>query len=252
MRTPGQLSSSLATSSTKAEGSGTGPSYGTLAPVPPDPSRHLAFIGFMGAGKSTMAELVAQRLGRPWFDTDHIIVDRCGRSIPELFAAGEEPRFRALEKQVIAELLAAPPAVLSLGGGALEDADTRSEVFERAFVVWLDVPWMQPLTHRSRVMSTPVPIAVKWPLFVPRVLNKPTRCAPLQMMATSDVLVFVRAVDDPAPPSPAVYALQGPAGELFTSVSRVTGLRKAGLVKAEPSKLWQTPPAQPLPRKVVS
>jgi shikimate kinase len=122
--------------------------------VPPDPTRHLAFIGFMGAGKSTMAELVAQRLGRPWFDTDHIIVDRCGRSIPELFAAGEEPRFRALEKQVIAELLAAPPAVLSLGGGALEDADTRSEVFERACVVWLEVPWGDVRAELPALMQT--------------------------------------------------------------------------------------------------
>jgi shikimate kinase len=109
--------------------------------VPPDPSRHLVFVGFMGAGKSTTAELVAHRLGRPWFDIDHVIVDRCGRSIPQLFAAGEEPRFRSLEKQVIAELLAAPPAVLSLGGGALEDPDTRALVFERAFVVWLEVDW---------------------------------------------------------------------------------------------------------------
>lgn len=109
--------------------------------MPADPTGHIAFVGFMGAGKSTTAALVAGRLGRPWFDTDHVLVDRCGRSIPELFAAGGEARFRALEKEVIAELLAGPPAVLSLGGGALENGDTGALVLERAFVVWLEVSW---------------------------------------------------------------------------------------------------------------
>jgi shikimate kinase len=122
--------------------------------VSPDPSGHLAFVGFMGAGKSTTAELVAQRLGRPWFDTDQVIVDRSGRSIPELFAAGEQVRFRAMEKQLIAELLAAPPAVLSLGGGALEDADTRALLFERAFVICLDVPWSEVRAELPVLMQT--------------------------------------------------------------------------------------------------
>jgi shikimate kinase len=104
-------------------------------------SRHIAFVGFMGAGKSTMADLTARRLGRTWFDTDEVVVERCGRSIPELFAAGEQDLFRALEKQVIAELLVGEPAVLSLGGGALEDPDTRTVLFDRAFVVNLAVSW---------------------------------------------------------------------------------------------------------------
>lgn len=117
-------------------------------------SRHIAFIGFMGAGKSTMAELTAQRLGRTWFDTDQVIVERWGRSIPELFAAGEQDHFRALEKQVIAELLAGEPAVLSLGGGALEDAETRATLFERAFVVNLAVSWRDVKAELPALMRT--------------------------------------------------------------------------------------------------
>jgi shikimate kinase len=117
-------------------------------------SRHIAFVGFMGAGKSTMAELTARRLGRAWFDTDDVIVQRCGRSIPELFAAGEQDRFRALEKQVIAELLVGDPAVLSLGGGALEDADTRTVLFERAFVVNLAVSWRDVQAELPTLMRT--------------------------------------------------------------------------------------------------
>ncbi|HTU94758.1 MAG TPA: shikimate kinase [Solirubrobacteraceae bacterium] len=122
--------------------------------MPPDPSGHIAFVGFMGAGKSTTAELVARRLDRPWFDTDHVIVERCGRSIPELFAAGEQARFRAMETAVIAELLDGPPAVLSLGGGALEDSGTRELLLARAFVVWLEVSWSEVRAELPSLMQT--------------------------------------------------------------------------------------------------
>jgi shikimate kinase len=117
-------------------------------------SRHIAFIGFMGAGKSTMAELTAARLGRAWFDTDDVVVERCGRSIPDLFAAGEQSLFRSLEKQVIAELLVGQPAVLSLGGGALEDADTRNALFDHAFVVNLAVSWRDVQAELPGLMRT--------------------------------------------------------------------------------------------------
>jgi shikimate kinase len=117
-------------------------------------SRHIAFVGFMGAGKSTMAELTAARLGRAWFDTDRLVVERGGRSIPDLFAAGEQATFRALEKQVIAELLVGQPAVLSLGGGALEDADTRDALFDHAFVVNLAVSWRDVKAELPSLMRT--------------------------------------------------------------------------------------------------
>ena len=122
--------------------------------MPEELSRHIAFVGFMGAGKSTAAKLTARRLGATWFDTDEVIVQRCGRSIPELFAAGEQDHFRALERQVIAELLAGPPAVLSLGGGALEDADTRTALRDGAFVVHLEVSWPDVRAELPSLMRT--------------------------------------------------------------------------------------------------
>jgi shikimate kinase len=115
---------------------------------------HIAFIGFMGAGKSTVAELVAARLGRTWFDTDEVVVQRSGRSIPDLFAAGEQSLFRAIEKQVVADLLTGEPAVLSLGGGALEDPDTRDALFDRALVVNLEISWSDVQAELPNLMLT--------------------------------------------------------------------------------------------------
>jgi shikimate kinase len=122
--------------------------------MPEELSRHIAFVGFMGAGKSTAAKLTARRLRATWRDSDDVIVQRCGRSIPELFAAGEQDRFRALEREVIAELLAGPPSVLSLGGGALEDAGTRAALLQDAFVVYLEVSWPEVRAELPVLMRT--------------------------------------------------------------------------------------------------
>jgi shikimate kinase len=85
----------------------------------------LVLIGFMGAGKTTVGQLLAARLGVPFLDSDHVIEARAGRAIPEIFAADGEPAFRSLEHEVIAGLLAGPAVVLALGGGAAEHEATR-------------------------------------------------------------------------------------------------------------------------------
>ncbi len=110
-------------------------------PLAVEQDRHIAFVGFMGAGKSSIGELTARRLGRAWYDTDQVIVARSGRAVVDFFAGGDEGAFRALEKRVIAELLALEPAVLSLGGGAVDDEDTRAILLERAFVIHLAISW---------------------------------------------------------------------------------------------------------------
>ena len=102
--------------------------------------RHIALVGFMGSGKSSLAPPIAQALGRPSFDTD-TEVERRGRTIVDFFAAGEEAAFRALEAEVVRELVGGPPAVLSLGGGALQDDGSRALLRERALMVHLVVPW---------------------------------------------------------------------------------------------------------------
>ena len=107
--------------------------------------KHLALIGFMGAGKTTLGRELAERTARPFLDTDEEIEKRFG-PIGELFERGE-PEFRRIEEQVVAEALAGPAAVIALGGGAVSSEATRERLSRAAFVAWVPVDvetaWMR-------------------------------------------------------------------------------------------------------------
>jgi len=80
----------------------------------------------MGVGKSTVGQLLAERLGVGYRDTDDDIVAEQGRTIADIFVDEGEPAFRALEKTAVRRALAEHPGVLALGGGAILDAETRA------------------------------------------------------------------------------------------------------------------------------
>jgi shikimate kinase/3-dehydroquinate synthase len=102
-------------------------------------TRHLVLTGFMGAGKSSAATRLAKSLGRPAVDTDALLEARLGKSIPAFFASAGEAEFRAREAEVVAEALAsAEPAVIALGGGALETAKSR-KALKKHVVVYLEL-----------------------------------------------------------------------------------------------------------------
>jgi len=102
--------------------------------------RHLALIGFMGAGKSTLGAEVADRLGRPFVDLDRELEAQHRRTISELFAHGGEAHFRVLEAAGAVDALSkAPPAVVALGGGAAESATVRKALRTNALTVRLEV-----------------------------------------------------------------------------------------------------------------
>jgi shikimate kinase len=113
----------------------------------------IVLVGFMGAGKTTIGTLLAARLGLPFADSDQVIEQRAGRPVRQIFAEDGEPAFRALEHQVIAELLERPPAVLALGGGAAEHSGTR-ERLATSRVVYLQVGYEQAM---RRVGGDPDP-----------------------------------------------------------------------------------------------
>jgi shikimate kinase len=117
--------------------------------------RPVAFCGFMGSGKTAVGRRVAHSLGRAFFDCDALIVQRLGRSIPDLFANGDEPLFRSTEARVVADLVLERPAgVISLGGGALENRQTRDLVLGSTAAVYLDRPLAAILASLDRLRLT--------------------------------------------------------------------------------------------------
>jgi shikimate kinase / 3-dehydroquinate synthase len=102
--------------------------------------RHIALIGFMGAGKTTVGALVAARTGRRFLDLDREIERALQRSIPELFQEEGEAGFRVIEaERTLQALWQERPAVLALGGGAVEAPAIRKALKEHAVAVLLDV-----------------------------------------------------------------------------------------------------------------
>ncbi|MFD0481119.1 shikimate kinase [Kineococcus sp. GCM10028916] len=98
----------------------------------------IVLVGFMGAGKTTVGRLLADRLGLPFVDTDLVVEEREGRPVPEIFATDGETTFRDLEQAAVADVLGGPEAVVSLGGGACGREGTRG-ILRGHTVVHLDV-----------------------------------------------------------------------------------------------------------------
>lgn len=128
-------------------------------------SRSIVFVGLMGAGKTAIGRKVSQMLALPFIDSDHEIETVSRMTIPELFDAYGETEFRALEQRVIERLLKGGPQVLSTGGGAYMNADTRGNVHEHGIAIWLKAELdllMQRVAKRPNrpLLRTPDPRAL--------------------------------------------------------------------------------------------
>jgi shikimate kinase len=117
---------------------------------------NILLIGYRGTGKSTVARLVAQRLGWPWLDADVELERRAGKSIAEIFVEDGEPAFRDLESEVLVELLKLDGHVLALGGGVVLRSENRELIQKAGGVIWLTA---DPETIQSRIASDPTTAA---------------------------------------------------------------------------------------------
>nr|WP_255371194.1 shikimate kinase [Cupriavidus sp. YR651] len=113
---------------------------------------NLFFIGFMGAGKTTIGRTVARHLGRPFFDSDHEIEARCGVRIATIFELEGEEGFRQRETRIIDELTRRSGIVLATGGGAVLRPENRDMLRMRGRVIYLDasLPELWRRTRRNR------------------------------------------------------------------------------------------------------
>ena len=97
-------------------------------------------VGFMAAGKTTLAQALGRRLGWRAEDVDLLIEARERRTVAEIFAREGEPYFRSVERQVVWSLLPLRHTVIATGGGTFVDPENRAAIKADGLSVWIDVP----------------------------------------------------------------------------------------------------------------
>ncbi len=120
----------------------------------------IVLVGMPASGKSSAGRIIAERLGRPFVDTDVIVADRLGMPVPEYIERRGEDAFRAEEARAVAEACSVDGAVVSAGGGAVIDPLNRWALWHHGTVAWLDA---QPELLVSRLRAD----AVARPTFQP-------------------------------------------------------------------------------------
>ncbi len=98
---------------------------------------HIILTGFMGTGKTEVGRRLARTIGRAFVDTDRLVEAKAGRSVAAIFAENGEAAFRTLERAAVAEACALPDAVISTGGGAMVDPESRRRLAASGAVVCL-------------------------------------------------------------------------------------------------------------------
>ncbi len=104
-------------------------------------------VGFMGAGKTTAGKALARLLGWDFVDLDDLIVEREGRSIPQIFSARGERHFRRVEADILASLSGCPRLVVACGGGTYAQEESRAIIDRTGRAVWIHVPLAEALAR---------------------------------------------------------------------------------------------------------
>ena len=99
----------------------------------------IILIGPPGAGKSSVGRALAKKLSLNFLDSDKVVEEKSGKSIPEIFITDGEPAFREMEKAVVIDLIENQDGVIALGGGSVMDLEVSKRLLPMANVVFLDV-----------------------------------------------------------------------------------------------------------------
>ena len=124
----------------------------------------IALIGFMGTGKSAVGRELSRRIGWPRHDTDEMIREQFGISIPDIFARHGEATFRDAETALLKTLRGGMAGVVVTGGGIILRAENVQLLRGIGRIVWLDgdeqVLWQRVSRHSTRpLLQTPDPRA---------------------------------------------------------------------------------------------
>jgi shikimate kinase len=150
-------------------------------------ARSIVFVGLMGAGKTAIGRKVAGALGLPFTDSDQEIETVSRMTIPELFERYGEPEFRALEQRVILRVLENGPQILSTGGGAFMNEQTRQAIHEHGVSIWLKADLEVLFARVSKKQNRPLLktadpraslerlMAERYPVYAKASMTVPTR-----------------------------------------------------------------------------
>lgn len=100
--------------------------------------QNIVIIGMPGSGKTAVSTMLAERLGRKILDTDMIVSEKAGMTIPEIFAAQSEAGFRKLETEATAEVGKLSGNIISTGGGVVTVADNYEPLHQNGVIVWIE------------------------------------------------------------------------------------------------------------------
>lgn len=116
----------------------------------------VVLIGMMGSGKSRLGRVLAEKLSLPFFDSDHVIEAKAGRTVQEIFTKDGEPKFREAEKRTILELLKNEACVIATGGGAVTNPEVLTALKENAVLIWLQAEIPELMARLKNVESRPL------------------------------------------------------------------------------------------------
>ncbi len=103
-------------------------------------SEVIFLCGFMGAGKTTIGQKLAEELGRPFLDLDDRIVEKAGKPIPDIFETSGEGRFRAIERSALLEVAQQFEGVVALGGGSLQNQHLLDHLKGNGLLIFIEAP----------------------------------------------------------------------------------------------------------------
>ena len=123
----------------------------TSSIVFPSLTKSIVLVGLMGTGKTHIGRALAEYFSIPFVDTDQVIEEKAGMSIPSIFDLYGEDKFRDIEKREIQRILEEGVQIIATGGGAFNEPQSRARILEKALSIWLKA---KPSTLAKRLVKS--------------------------------------------------------------------------------------------------